>query len=86
MTPKEIYGILRCNQQIRIITKVYKGFDWLHRKDMNGIVGFLCSVNSSLGKSAKLERVREYCKKAKLPVVVEDIETHLTEFKIKIIQ
>lgn len=85
MTPKEIYNILRCNPSIRIVTKVYKGIDWLCRKDMDGVVGFLCKVNSELGKSDKLEKVREYCQRANLPVEVIDLPERYTEFKIVIL-
>lgn len=81
---KEIWSVLRFCPYCRVITKVYRGLEYF--KNDAGVVGFLCRTNSNLGKSAKLEKVREYCKAANLPVVVDDIESHLTEFKIRIVK
>jgi len=85
MTGREIYNILvHCPHHFKVVTKVYRGLEWL--KNDAGVVGFLCKVNSNLGKTEKLEKIRAYCAKAKLPVKIINIDHHLTEFKIVIVK
>lgn len=84
MEPKKIYSILRFCPYCRVTTKVFKGLEWIKRDD--GVVGFVCHVNSNLNKSGKIEKVRDYCKAANLPVIIEDELQHLTRFTIKIIK
>jgi len=83
MTARSIWQVLRFCPYCRVITKVYRGFEYY--KQDSGVIGFLANVNSNLGKSAKIEKVRDYCKAANLPVVVEDDEQSLTGIKIKIL-
>lgn len=84
MTSRAIYNILRFCPYCRISTKVYRGMEWIKRDE--GVVGFVCNVNSNLNKSGKIEKVRDYCRAANLPVIVIDEESHLTRFSIRIVK
>lgn len=80
---REIWSILRFCKQCVVVAKVYKGMEWI--KNDSGVVGFLCSVKGGDGsKSSKMEKVKEYCDRADLQVVIEDIPTHLVNFKVVI--
>lgn len=81
ITARQIYSLIRCCGYIHNIGKIYK--DWI-RADKN-VVGFLCHVNSNLGKDKKLERIQEWCRERNLPVQILNDESHLTRFKIKLL-
>jgi hypothetical protein len=80
MTPKEVHGIIRLCPYCKVLQKVYK--DIGGGRGEENFYGFLCSVNSNLGKSYKLELVREFCQHNKLPVTIEDIQESLTKFNL----
>lgn len=77
MTGREIYSILRCCTHFKITTKVYS--DWIMSEKT--LVGFVCHVNSNLGKDLKLEKIRLWIAERKLPVEIFDETGHSTRFK-----
>lgn len=82
MSGREIYSALAVCGYFKIERKIYS--DWI--KSEANLVGFEGSVSMKWEKYIILNKIKYWCADRRLPVIIENIPSHDTKFKIRIVK